>query len=77
MVHSRSVDALAGLTHVVAVRQYQPSHQSRYGLILSMLAFYELGDRRLAASTFARAYLKSCKRMAPPAANAFIDGNGC
>lgn len=34
--------------------------------ILSLLAFYELGDTRLAAHTFTNAYMKSCRRLAPP-----------
>lgn len=31
--------------------------------IISILAFYELGDTRFFAKTFARAYLKSCERI--------------
>ncbi len=32
--------------------------------ILSMLAFYELGDTKMGAQTFFKAYEKSCKRLA-------------
>ena len=34
--------------------------------IISMLSFYELGDAKFAAATFAAAYQKSCTRLAKP-----------
>jgi len=39
---------------------------SKRDYIVSMLAFYELGDTSFAAATFSAAYSKSCERLLPP-----------
>jgi hypothetical protein len=33
------------------------------------LAFHELGDTKMAATTFSDTYLKSCRRLRSPSAN--------
>ena len=39
---------------------------SKKEYIISMLAFYELGNTKMAAAIFTHAYLKSCKRLGRP-----------
>jgi len=43
--------------------------KSRKDYIISLLAFYELGDTTMASAIFTDAYLKSCKRLGKPARN--------